>query len=347
MGSKKNVFSEEMVVGFDPGRKEKSLSSLQCGFCGAVSGVVTRLVVQPLDVLKIRFQLQIEPTSKKAITGKYSGIWQAFKLIYKEEGFTALWKGHVPAQVLSVVYGYVQFMSFEAITELMWRTYPASTSPKWKPVTHFVSGGLAGCLSSTVAQPLDVLRTRLVAQGEPKVYKNLFQAANKMYVNEGIRSFYKGLVPTLVQIFPYAGLQFGFYAFFKTLWEMSIRIKQPDPYKPADVEESLACGALSGIFSKGLIYPLDMVKKRLQVQGFHEARESFGKVQKYSGMLDCFRVILREEGSTGFFKGLAPSTIKAGLSVALIFCTYEQCLMIARGYIHDDDVPVTTSTSPS
>jgi len=34
-----------------------------------------------------------------------------------------------------------------------------------------------------------------------------------------------GLVPTLVQIFPYAGLQFGFYAFFKTLWEMSIRIK--------------------------------------------------------------------------------------------------------------------------
>jgi len=46
------------------------------------------------------------------------------------------------------------------------------------------------------------------------------------------------------------------------------------------------------------------------VQGFHEARESFGKVQKYNGMLDCFRVILKEEGSAGFFKGLAPSTIK-------------------------------------
>ena len=36
-------------------------------------------------------------------------------------------------------------------------------------VTHFVCGGIAGCLASTVAQPLDVIRTRLVAQGEPKV----------------------------------------------------------------------------------------------------------------------------------------------------------------------------------
>ena len=36
-------------------------------------------------------------------------------------------------------------------------------------VTHFVCGGIAGCLASTVAQPVDVIRTRLVAQGEPKV----------------------------------------------------------------------------------------------------------------------------------------------------------------------------------
>lgn len=341
MGAK-NVFSEKMV-GFDPKNKEQ-LSSLQCGFCGASSGVITRVVVQPLDVLKIRFQLQIEPTTKGISRGKYSGIWQALRLVYKEEGFASLWKGHVPAQALSVVYGSVQFMAFEAITEVMWRAYPTCTSPKWKPVTHFVCGGIAGCLASTVAQPLDVIRTRLVAQGEPKMYKNLYEAASKMYRNEGPTSFYRGLVPTLVQIFPHAGLQFGFYTFFKTLWEVIFSSKR-GPGEAAGVEESLVCGGLSGICGKGVIYPLDMVKKRLQVQGFHQARESFGRVQSYSGMIDCFKVIAKEEGAAGFFKGLAPSTLKAGFSVALIFCTYEQCLAMIRSYIHEEELPAVTSES--
>lgn len=335
------------MVGFDPNRNSeaKALSSLQCGFCGSLSGMSTRLLVQPLDVLKIRFQLQIEPTSKRITAGKYSGIWQALKLIYKEEGFSSLWKGHVPAQVLSVVYGYVQFMVFEAITEVTWKTYPISTEPQWKPVSHFICGGIAGCLSSAIAQPLDVIRTRLVAQGEPKVYRNIFQAASRMYINEGVSSFYKGLVPTLFQIFPHAGLQFGFYALFKIFWEMSFGIKK-DPYQPADIDESLVCGALSGICSKGIIYPLDMVKKRLQVQGFHEARETFGKVQSYRGMINCFKIVAKEEGLHGFFKGLAPSTVKAGFSVALIFCTYEQCLAGIRRCIQDDEAP-SVIISPS
>ncbi|KAK2553270.1 Mitochondrial thiamine pyrophosphate carrier [Acropora cervicornis] len=309
------------MVGYDPSSKSegKALSPLQCGFCGSLSGMFTRLLVQPLDVLKIRFQLQIEPTSKYeqyTLELLQNGVDPEDKDEKTLGSIKSPWldctvrrKGHVPAQVLSVVYGCVQFMAFETMTELMWKTYPLSTSPQWKPVSHFVCGGVAGCLSSTVAQPLDVIRTRLVAQGEPKVYKNIYQATNKMYINEGLASFYKGLVPTLVQIFPHAGLQFGFYAFFKTTWEMSFGIKvYKDSYQPADVEESLVCGAMAGICSKGIIYPLDMVKKRLQEEGVH-----------------------------GFFKGLAPSTCKAGLSVAVIFCTYEQCLSVIRGYAQDDE----------
>jgi len=52
-------------------------------------------------------QLQVEPISKFHIS-KYKSLSQAFLLICREEGISALWKGHVPAQLLSIVYGTAQ-----------------------------------------------------------------------------------------------------------------------------------------------------------------------------------------------------------------------------------------------
>ena len=60
---------------------------------GAVSGAVARVVIGPLDVLKIRFQVQLEPISRAVLPGqqisKYTSIWQALLLILKEEGVPA------------------------------------------------------------------------------------------------------------------------------------------------------------------------------------------------------------------------------------------------------------------
>ena len=36
---------------------------------------------------------------------------------------------------------------------------------------------------------------------------------------------------------------------------------------------------------------------------------------------------------------------QAGLSVALIFCAYEQCLAMIRSYIHEEELPAVTSES--
>ncbi|XP_074870960.1 mitochondrial thiamine pyrophosphate carrier isoform X3 [Carettochelys insculpta] len=96
------------MVGYDPNSEAKSISATEVALAGSASGFVTRAVISPLDVIKIRFQLQIEQISSKNPLAKYHGILQSMHRIFHEEGLTAFWKGHVPAQLLSISYGAVQ-----------------------------------------------------------------------------------------------------------------------------------------------------------------------------------------------------------------------------------------------
>ncbi|XP_045693504.1 mitochondrial thiamine pyrophosphate carrier [Phyllostomus hastatus] len=304
------------MVGYDPKADSRNISSFEVAVAGSVSGFVTRVLISPLDVIKIRFQLQIERLSRGDPSAKYHGILQAGRQILQEEGPTAFWKGHVPAQFLSVGYGAVQFLSFEMLTELVHRTgvHDARDSS-----VHFVCGGLSACVATLAVHPVDVLRTRFAAQGEPKVYKTLRDAVATMYRAEGPWGFYKGLNPTLIAVFPYAGFQFAFYNSLKRLYEW---VAPAEGVKSENLK-NLLCGSGAGVISKTLTYPLDLFKKRLQVGGFEQARAAFGQVRSYRGLLDCARQVLREEGVQGFFKGLSPSLLKAALSTGCVFFWYE------------------------
>lgn len=97
-----------------------------------------------------------------------------------------------------------------------------------------------------------------------------------------------------------------------------------------DFAESLVCGSGSGFVSKFIIFPLDVVKKRLQVQGFESAREKFGATRQYSGLIGCLMKVAREEGVQGLFKGSSPGLLKAALVGGCNFSIYEQvCRTIA------------------
>ncbi|XP_044529394.1 mitochondrial thiamine pyrophosphate carrier isoform X2 [Gracilinanus agilis] len=304
------------MVGYDPNSENRNNSKVEVAVAGSASGFVTRALISPLDVIKIRFQLQVEHLSSRDPHAKYHGILHAARQILKEEGLTAFWKGHIPAQILSMGYGAVQFVTFERLTELVHRTKPYGISDF---SVHFVCGGLSACAATLSLQPVDVLRTRFAAQGEPKIYRNLRHGMKMMYKTEGLLAFYKGLPPTIIAIFPYAGFQFSFYKMLKQAYEWAM---PGDRKKNANIK-NLLCGSGAGVISKTLTYPLDLFKKRLQVGGFEEARATFGQVRKYESFLDCARKILQEEGAQGFFKGLTPSLLKAAMSTGLIFFLYE------------------------
>ncbi|XP_024069864.1 mitochondrial thiamine pyrophosphate carrier [Terrapene carolina triunguis] len=304
------------MVGYDPKSEVKSISAVEVAVAGSASGFVTRTLISPVDVIKIRFQLQIEQLSPRNPLAKYYGILQTAHRILHEEGLTAFWKGHVPAQLLSVSYGAVQFVTFECLTELVHNATPYDTR---NFIVHFVCGGLAACTATMTVQPLDTLRTRFAAQGEPKVYRNLRHAVVTMYQTEGPLTFYRGLTPTIIAVFPYAGLQFSFYNLLQQLYK---RVMPSEGMNAGNVK-NLVCGSCAGVISKTLTYPFDLFKKRLQVGGFEQARAAFGQVRTYKGLMDCAGQIVREEGPVGLFKGLSPSLLKAALSTGFTFFWYE------------------------
>ncbi|XP_065918241.1 mitochondrial thiamine pyrophosphate carrier-like [Dysidea avara] len=295
---------------------------------GGVSGSLTRAILSPVDVLKIRFQLQLEPI-KNVSQSKYKGVWQAVKTILVEERITAFWKGHIPAQTLSVLYGAIQFAAFESTRSIAVGLYPSlPDNPVFLSALNTYCGSLAAGGATCVCYPFDVLRTRLIGQGEPKVYRSITHAVKLMYRESGISTFYKGLVPTLTQNALYAGIQFGIYTTLMTVWK-NLSTSKKNSTAP------FVCGMLAGLFGKTFLLPFDMVKKRLQVIGFHEARKPFGRTQVYSGMIHCFHVVYKEEGLKAFYKGASVSVMKATLVTALSFWLYEEMIKIlenARNY---------------
>src|SRR5277367_5695444 len=77
---------------------------------GGVAGLVSRFCIAPLDVVKIRLQLQphslSDPLSYRGIKGPiYKGAFSTIRAIVKQEGIRALWKGNIPADILYVCYG--------------------------------------------------------------------------------------------------------------------------------------------------------------------------------------------------------------------------------------------------
>ena len=83
------------------------------------------------------------------------------------------------------------------------------------------------------------------------------------------------------------------------------------------------CGSGAGICAKVIVYPLDMVKKRLQIVGFAKGRAAFGATRTYQGLIHCLKTVVIEEGARGLYKGLWPSVVKAMVTVGCSFWAYE------------------------
>ncbi|PVZ98798.1 hypothetical protein BB558_005195 [Smittium angustum] len=272
--------------------------------CGAFSGIFSRFVIAPLDVVKIQLQLQGKQTISYNQNATKYGVWSTFRKIYFSEGFKGFYKGNISALVLYATYSSTQFYSFSVAEELFRNLHIKNE------VRSMISGSIAGITATTITYPFDLLRTRFAAQS----------LNNK---KEGIRGFYKGMNSACIQTAPYIGLSFAAYDVSSNIINKIRITKKIDERIRKYNITSLLAGAISGVVSKTIVYPLDLLRKKMQVQGPDLHKFADGLVFKQpGGIISVSKHILVSEGLPGFYRGLWPALVKAGPSSASAFFAY-------------------------
>mmetsp|Transcript_13684 Transcript_13684/g.22378 ORF Transcript_13684/g.22378 Transcript_13684/m.22378 type:complete len:295 (-) Transcript_13684:25-909(-) len=282
-------------------KKKKSLAEYLVA--GGVAGMVARTCVAPIERVKILYQIQSKNT-----TGSVSYFEMAPKLV-RNEGILSLWKGNTAAVIRVIPYTSIQFASYEIYKENL--SFVSSNA-----ASSVIAGSLAGLTGVVSTYPLDTVRARMALQmergGAPgTAYSGVLDALFTIGKEEGVAALYRGLVPTMMGVAPYAGLKFGTYEIIKQAMRDVLGVEEKD--LPAYLR--VAAGSSAGLFALTFIYPFDVIRRRFQT---HKGGA------KYPSVWAAFSTIIKEEGiTTGLYRGLSLNYIKTLPNVAIYMSLYD------------------------
>lgn len=306
-------------------RRRDESSSSDAAIAGAVAGGITRLIAAPFDLVKIRFQVQRAPISTAHSDAKYVSFLQSLRSIHAEEGAKSFWRGNLAATGLWISYSSIQFGSYKQLQSV----WPAEFAERHKTVVSSVNGATAGVIATIITYPLDLFRTVFASQGTPKPFPTMQSLASHTLRTRGVIGFYSGLGPTLFQIAPYMGLSFGIYSTLNGMVADSALDAPTGSIRWA--LSYVGTGAAAGLVSKLAVYPLDTIKKRMQVRDITRC-ESYGVIPNYPTSWTCFKDILQREGVIGFYKGTWPSLLKSLVTHSSTFAAYEITLVAVERF---------------
>uniref|UniRef100_G3NMC5 Solute carrier family 25 member 32 n=1 Tax=Gasterosteus aculeatus aculeatus TaxID=481459 RepID=G3NMC5_GASAC len=272
---------------------------------GLSGGVVSTMMLHPLDLVKIRFAV----SDGLHMRPKYSGILHCMKSVWQQEGLRGLYQGVTPNIWGAGASWGLYFFFYNAIKGYAKEGRVTELSA----TEHLVSAAQAGILTLTLTNPIWVTKTRLVLQydADPtgKQYKGMIDALVKIYRHEGVPGLYKGYVPGLLGT-SHGALQFMAYEELKRDYNKYKKV--PSDAKLQSSLEYITMAAVSKIFAVATTYPYQVVRARLQDQ--HNT---------YKGVLDVITRTWRNEGGVGFYKGIIPNVIRVTPACCITFVVYE------------------------
>lgn len=268
---------------------------------GGIAGAASRTATAPLDRLKVVLQVQKTRAS----------IVPAIKKIWKEGGFLGFFRGNGLNVVKVAPESAIKFYTYEMLKKVI-GDGKGKDKGDIGAAGRFLAGGMAGAVAQSAIYPLDLVKTRLQTSAcEDGKIPKIGKLTKDIWVQEGPRAFYKGIVPSLLGIIPYAGIELASY---ETLKDMSktyiLQDTEPGPLV------QLGCGTISGALGATCVYPLQVIRTRMQAQRSNAAAA-------YKGMSDVFWRTLQHEGYRGFYKGLFPNLLKVVPAASITYMVYE------------------------
>uniref|UniRef100_A0A7N1A4A6 EF-hand domain-containing protein n=1 Tax=Kalanchoe fedtschenkoi TaxID=63787 RepID=A0A7N1A4A6_KALFE len=261
---------------------------------GGIAGAASRTATAPLDRLKVVLQVQTTKAS----------IMPAVKKIWTEGRFVGFFRGNGLNVVKVAPESALRFYSYELFKGLVADAQGQESKADIGATGRLLAGGAAGAVAQTFIYPLELVKTRLQTT---KCESGLGALTRDILVHEGPRGFYRGLIPSVMGIVPYAGIDLAAY---ESLKEMSKKYILADKKEPGPLVQ-LSCGTVSGALGATCVYPLQVIRTRMQADN------------SYNGMADVIRKTLRKEGFLGFYKGILPNMLKVVPSASITYMVYE------------------------
>lgn len=275
-------------------------------WAGYISGAVGILVGNPLDILKVRLQ------AKDAI-----GVQNTSSYLRQFEGTSSLIAG-TAAPVLG--YGALNALLFVSYnrSEAAINNALNLQSSLW---TTWIAGAVGGLATWVVSTPTELIKCRAQLSSPPK---SSWSITKSIVRTEGLRGMYFGGGVTALR--DSIGYGFYFWSYELTTQLMTSSTKRETSFVE-DTAKVLLCGGLAGVATWASIFPLDVIKTRVQAQTLEpETRlllDDGTPPKRRLGATEVAKEAYREGGSRVFFRGLTICSIRAFAVNAIQWAVYE------------------------
>ena len=315
---------------------------MPCSRFASIGGMTAATLTSPLDVLKTRLQsdfYQSQIATTRAVRGipssaalslprsallHFQETFQILFSIHRVEGWRALFKGLGPNLTGVVPARAINFWTYGNGKRFISERFNSGQETAW---VHLCAAATAGIVTGTVTNPIWLIKTRLQLdkseaekQGSQigRQYKNSLDCVKQTVRAEGVRGLYRGLSASYLGVSE-STLQWVLYEQMKLYLSKRKSLLNVSDKKPSvwdqTVEWTGKVGAAGSakLFAAVITYPHEVVRTRLR-----QAPLMNGHL-RYTGLVQCFKTIFREEGMASLYGGLTPHLLRVVPSAAIMF----------------------------